>query len=213
MPPDVRPSAVTLGTGRFPVAAAPGRATSASAASTGRARSRPDGQPGAVMVLLAVPATASVGAVEALAAFLGGRGLVVTVALPVGLVAGRGAEALALEGEDVGVALAGRAPSAPALVQSVLASERATGDRPAVAYDGLYPSAAGAREAAGAGLALVVGASGVPASRPAAGAVYVLTGSVPALEHAVLELHGRVRAAGERLGAVRSALSLDGASA
>lgn len=208
MPPDVRPSARLLGTGSAPTANA--RATPAPAPAAAAA-TRSDGTAGATrtaMVVLAVAPGTPTAAIEAFAAWLGGRSVRATVVLTPSALAGQGATALALEGEDVG-AQVGPGTDAAALMAAAARAAVATGERPAVAYAGLYPSAGSAAMAARAGLAVVVGGELVTrATVPRAGAVYVLSGSPARLERTLAPLVRAADDARESVAGVRVALRL-----
>ena len=213
MPPDVRPSRATLGSGTWaaPPASKAKPRTATTGASGKGARAPTPTAPRTVMVVLRVDRSASVAAIEGLAAWLGGRSLVATVALYPRALGTQAATALALEGQDVAVAVPAGSGEA-ALARAGAAAAEATGERPVVAYAGLYPSAAAAASAAAAGLALVAGGEPVAAGRaPVAGGVSVLSGAPAALERELATLVRRARRAGDHVAAVRTTLRLHAA--
>jgi peptidoglycan hydrolase-like protein with peptidoglycan-binding domain len=217
MPPDVRPSTQVLGSGQpLGGSTAPAAKTKGKAGASGPTPTTGGGATAtahSVMLVLAVAPGTPVAQVEQLAAWLGGRSIDATVVLPAATLASRGATAMVLEGEDLGVEM-GSSVSASALSRGVSGAEAATGERPAVAYAGLYPSAVAASLAANSGLALVVGGqSAGPATRLVGGSVYVLSGTPSRLEGILPGFLTRAHRAGDAVGAVRAALRLAAAAA
>lgn len=163
---------------------------------------------GTVLLAIDIQAPVSNAALTRLAAWLGGHQVEATVLLAPAALGGRGATALALEGEDLGVALIRPVPQAT-LARILAQVQTNTGVRPVVAYAGRYPNAVDAALAGGSGLALIVGEASVPGSAaPAGDGVYVLAGSA---ESVLSRLPAVVRSAagrGEHIGSVSTSLRL-----
>jgi peptidoglycan hydrolase-like protein with peptidoglycan-binding domain len=217
MPPDVRPGTAVLGSGRLAPARSSGGARGASRGSSGAVGpadgAGPGGAPPATAAILVVDVQppAPAGAVERLAAWLGGHQVRATVVLPVAALAGAGASALALEGEELGVRL-GRRSDVADVARALAAAAAATGQRPLVAYAGAYPDAAVAAVAAHAGVALVVGARPGSGATATAGEVYVIARPAATLVPAVAAFVARARRGRAPLAPAAASLDLVPAS-